>query len=198
MNFQAWMLFVPLWLTFSYSLGAYALWTGFFHTKVVTVDFAGVMLSISLRALQASRLPTGSCTSMGSHGDGFAIRQHSMDDNDDNSQALLFSPAVDPLPIGLIYGPRHYVNDKGQWTRPGPKQLGMQISAALFIIALNVVVTSIICLVIQIIVPLRMSDEALDIGDDAAHGEEAYSIWGDGEALKRILTTLLHRITRKL
>lgn len=31
------------------------------------------------------------------------------------------------------------------------------------------------------IVPLRMSDEDMEIGDEAAHGEEAYAIWGQGE-----------------
>ncbi|KAH9306532.1 hypothetical protein KI387_010936, partial [Taxus chinensis] len=41
MNFHAWMLFVPLWLTFSYSIGAFALWTGYFRTKFITIDFAG-------------------------------------------------------------------------------------------------------------------------------------------------------------
>ncbi|BBN08553.1 ammonium transporter, Amt family [Marchantia polymorpha subsp. ruderalis] len=63
----------------------------------------------------------------------------------------------------------------------GGQQLGKQICAALFIIGWNVVVTSIICLVIKLIVPLRMSDKQLQVGDDAAHGEEAYALWGDGE-----------------
>lgn len=30
MNFRAWMLFVPLWLTFSYTVGAFSLWGGGF------------------------------------------------------------------------------------------------------------------------------------------------------------------------
>ncbi|MCO5604549.1 hypothetical protein L7F22_058716 [Adiantum nelumboides] len=30
MNFIAWMLFVPLWLTFSYTIGAFSLWGGGF------------------------------------------------------------------------------------------------------------------------------------------------------------------------
>ena len=29
--------------------------------------------------------------------------------------------------------------------------------------------------------PLRMPDDELKIGDDAAHGEEAHALWGDGE-----------------
>lgn len=63
----------------------------------------------------------------------------------------------------------------------GGAQLGKQIAGALFVIGWNVVVTSIICLAIRLVVPLRMSEEKLEIGDDAVHGEEAYALWGDGE-----------------
>jgi Amt family ammonium transporter len=63
----------------------------------------------------------------------------------------------------------------------GAKQLGLQIAGALFIAAWNVVVTSLICLGIGRFIPLRMSPEDLLVGDDAAHGEEAYALWGDGE-----------------
>ena len=45
----------------------------------------------------------------------------------------------------------------------------------------NVVATSIILLVISLVIPLRMTDEQLLIGDDAVQGEEAYALWGDGE-----------------
>ncbi|KAI3972934.1 hypothetical protein MKX01_019592 [Papaver californicum] len=64
---------------------------------------------------------------------------------------------------------------------PGGVQLLKQIIAATFIIGLNVVVTSIICLAIRVVIPLRMSDEQLLAGDDAVHGEEAYALWGDGK-----------------
>ncbi|KAL5557469.1 hypothetical protein UlMin_039705 [Ulmus minor] len=40
MNFYAWMLFVPLWLTFSYTVGAFSLWGGGFLEKYV-IDYAG-------------------------------------------------------------------------------------------------------------------------------------------------------------
>ena len=63
----------------------------------------------------------------------------------------------------------------------GGAQLGKQIAGALFVIGWNVVVTSIICVVIRLVVPLRMPEEKLAIGDDAVHGEEAYALWGDGE-----------------
>ncbi|KAK2361160.1 ammonium transporter Amt2 [Trifolium repens] len=63
----------------------------------------------------------------------------------------------------------------------GGVQFLKQLVAAVFVTAWNIVSTSIILLVIQIFIPLRMPDEQLEIGDDAAHGEEAYALWGDGE-----------------
>ncbi|CAN6698869.1 unnamed protein product [Malus baccata var. baccata] len=66
-------------------------------------------------------------------------------------------------------------------TKVGLQQMGYQIVGALFIIVWNAVVTSLICILISRIVDLRMKEEDLDIGDDAAHGEEAYALWGDGE-----------------
>jgi Amt family ammonium transporter len=68
---------------------------------------------------------------------------------------------------GLLYG------DSGN-------QLLMQLYAALFIIALNVVATFVILKVISIFVALRMDEATLRIGDDAVHGETAYN-FGDGE-----------------
>lgn len=40
MNFYAWMLFVPLWLTLSYTIGAFSIWgNGFLESKII--DYAG-------------------------------------------------------------------------------------------------------------------------------------------------------------
>ena len=40
MNFYAWMMFVPLWLTFSYTVGAFTVWgAGMFQHKII--DYAG-------------------------------------------------------------------------------------------------------------------------------------------------------------
>lgn len=40
MNFYAWMMFVPLWLTLSYTVGAYTIWgSGFLYQKII--DFSG-------------------------------------------------------------------------------------------------------------------------------------------------------------
>ncbi|EXC26033.1 Ammonium transporter 3 member 1 [Morus notabilis] len=63
----------------------------------------------------------------------------------------------------------------------GFRQLGIQLYGILFVVVINVIVTSIICYLVGLVVPLRMSDEDLEIGDEAAHGEEAYAIWGQGE-----------------
>ncbi|GMQ03187.1 hypothetical protein CsSME_00049078 [Camellia sinensis var. sinensis] len=63
----------------------------------------------------------------------------------------------------------------------GVRQVLVQIIGILFVIGVNVVITSLICLLVQLIVPLRMSEEDMEIGDEAAHGEEAYAIWGQGD-----------------
>lgn len=63
----------------------------------------------------------------------------------------------------------------------GVSQFGRQITGALFVIAWNIVITSIICVLVSLVLPLRISDEQLLIGDDAVHGEEAYAIWAEGE-----------------
>jgi Amt family ammonium transporter len=55
-------------------------------------------------------------------------------------------------------------------------QIGWQLAASSFVIAWNVVVTSLICLFIKYVcrIPLRMSETDLLSGDDAVHGEAAY------------------------
>lgn len=41
MSFRAWMLFVPLWLTFSYTVGAFSVWGGGFLWQWGVIDYAG-------------------------------------------------------------------------------------------------------------------------------------------------------------
>jgi len=41
MSFVAWMLFVPLWLTFSYAIGAFSLWGGGFLALKGVIDYSG-------------------------------------------------------------------------------------------------------------------------------------------------------------
>lgn len=39
---------------------------------------------------------------------------------------------------------------------------------------------------VQFVVSLRMSDEDMEINDEAAQNEEAYVIWGQGEKLNKL------------
>jgi Amt family ammonium transporter len=68
---------------------------------------------------------------------------------------------------GLLYG--------------NPQQLLLQVYGAAFIIVYNVILTFIILKVISFIVPLRMDEATLKVGDDAVHGETAYAIGTEGE-----------------
>ncbi|KAJ4790818.1 Ammonium transporter [Rhynchospora pubera] len=85
----------------------------------------------------------------------------------------------DPKFVGLIYA------IKNGRTAAGLHQIGMQIAGMAFILVLNVVITSIICLIIKIVTPLRLSVEEMTIGDDTVHGEDAYAVWGDGETYEQ-------------
>ena len=41
MNFKAWMIFVPLWLTFSYTIGAFSIWGGGWAFQRGVIDYSG-------------------------------------------------------------------------------------------------------------------------------------------------------------
>jgi Amt family ammonium transporter len=41
MSFKAWMLFVPLWITLVYSVGAFMLWAGGWLSQIGAVDYSG-------------------------------------------------------------------------------------------------------------------------------------------------------------
>src|SRR5262245_537104 len=60
-------------------------------------------------------------------------------------------------------------------------QLWLQAAGAAFIIVYNAIATFIILKVIGLIVPLRMDEATLKVGDDAVHGETAYAIGVEGE-----------------
>jgi len=60
-------------------------------------------------------------------------------------------------------------------------QLLLQFYGAAFIIIYNAIATYIILKVIGFIVPLRMDEATLKVGDDAVHGETAYAIGTEGE-----------------
>lgn len=63
------------------------------------------------------------------------------------------------------------------------KQVWLQIVGALFIVAVNIVMTSFVMALIKYVfrIKLRMDDETLLIGDNAVHGEEAYAFYHDGQ-----------------
>jgi Amt family ammonium transporter len=67
------------------------------------------------------------------------------------------------------------------WLYGNPGQLLHQVDGAAFIIVLNVIATYIILKVISFIVPLRLDEATLKVGDDAVHGETAYAIGIEGE-----------------
>jgi Amt family ammonium transporter len=67
------------------------------------------------------------------------------------------------------------------WLYGNAPQLLLQAEGALFIIVYNAIATFIILKVIGFIVPLRMDEATLKVGDDAVHGETAYAIGTEGE-----------------
>ncbi|KAG2601685.1 hypothetical protein PVAP13_5KG604800 [Panicum virgatum] len=109
----------------------------------------------------------------------------------DDTLAVFHTHAVAGLLGGVLTGllatpdlmalHSHVPGARGAFYGGGVAQVGKQLGGALFVVAWNVVVTTGIILGVGLVVPLRMPDEQLRIGDDAAHGEEAYALWGDGE-----------------
>ena len=61
------------------------------------------------------------------------------------------------------------------------QQLLLQVYGAAFIIVYNAIATYIILKVISFVVPLRMDEATLKVGDDAVHGETAYAIGAEGD-----------------
>jgi Amt family ammonium transporter len=102
---------------------------------------------------------------------------------------LLSGVFAKPNLLTLMYGPNTrygpgliYSFSDGEF-RNGLRQIGYQLAGAAFITTWNAVVTSLICILISRIVRLRMNEDELEGGDDAAHGEEAYALWADGDSL---------------
>ncbi|TQE01640.1 hypothetical protein C1H46_012704 [Malus baccata] len=298
MNFKAWMMFVPLWLTFSYTVGAFSLWGGGFLFQWGVMDYSGgyvIHLSSGIAGFTTAywvgprvkkdreRFPPNNVLLvlagagllwMGwagfNGGDPYAANTDSsmavLNTNICAATSLLVWTVLDviffdkPSVIGAVQGMitglvcitpaaglvqgwaaivmgimsgsvpwfTMMIVDKrwkmlsavddtlgvvhthavagflggiltGLFAEPqlcalflpvtnsrggvygGGMQILKQIVGGLFVIGWNLVVTSIICIVLRFIVPLRMPEEQLLIGDDAVHGEEAYALWGDGE-----------------
>ncbi|CZR64826.1 related to Ammonium transporter 3 member 1 [Phialocephala subalpina] len=304
MNFTAWMLFVPLWITFSYSIGAYSLWGGGFLFQRGVIDYSGgyvIHLSSGtagfvgahwigprLAADRAESRPNNVlCVLIGAGilwigwngfngGDPYSASADAgvavLNTNVATAMSLLCWTICDmiyfkkPSVLGAVQGmitglvaitpaagvvagwgavaigfasgtiPWLSMNIMGKKvayfqkiddtlgifhthcvagfvggfsvglfatidgcaafgiTNPGGaiegngKQVYIQIYGALFIIAWNIVWTSLIMMFIKYVcrIPLRMSDEQLELGDDAIHGEAAY-VLGPCEAHEHLL-----------
>ncbi|KAM0917265.1 hypothetical protein ACQ4PT_009678 [Festuca glaucescens] len=277
MNIRAWMIFVPLWLSFSYTVGAFSLWGGGFLFHWGVMDYSGgydrerfppnnvlVMLTgagflwmgwagfnggdpysanidsslavLNTNICAATSLLVWTCldviffkkpsvigavqgvitglvciTPGAGMVQGWAaivmgilsgsipwftmmvvhkrskILQH-VDDTLGVFHTHAVAGFLGGVTTGLFAGPVlcslfvPVTNSRGAfYGGSGGMQFLKQVVGALFIISWNVVATSLICIVVGLIVPLRMPEEELAIGDDAVHGEEAYALWGDGE-----------------
>ncbi|KAJ0616257.1 putative ammonium transporter AmtB-like domain, ammonium/urea transporter [Helianthus annuus] len=83
--------------------------------------------------------------------------------------------------MGLFHGLRVGTSESIRW---GVRQMGIQAIGILFVLVVNVVMTSLVCLFVRLLVPLRMTDDELEVGDEAVHGEVAYAISGQGEKVE--------------
>ncbi|CAI0448768.1 unnamed protein product [Linum tenue] len=287
MNFHAWMIFVPLWLTFSYTITAYSIWcpTGWLYKKGI-IDYSGgyvIHLSSGVAGFTAAfwvgprtnkdreRFPPNNILLMlagagllwmgwtgFNGGDPYTLlldiiffgkpsvigaiqgmitglvcitpaagvvqgwaaiimgmlsgsipwytmmvlhKKISFLKHVDDTMAIFHTHAIAGSLGGILTGifaePKlcrifylvpeweHYIGLLNGFHNnragAGFKQLGVQLLGILFVVFTNVIMTSIICVVIKFVVPLRLSEEQLSTGDDAIHGEEAYALWGDGE-----------------
>ena len=297
MNFKAWMLFVPLWLTFSYTVGAFSLWGGGWLSSLGVIDYSGgyvIHLSAGVAAFVGAAmigprlardresfqpnsvlmmLVGAGILWLGwngfNGGDPYAASRDAgvavLNTNIATAMSLLVWTVMDiqffkkPSVIGAVQGmitglvaitpaagvvsgygaliigvcsgmvPWFTMNVLGKrlsvfrkvddtlgvfhthavagllggvltgvlatkagcaayaLTNPGGAidgnwhQITLQLEGAAFIIVLNIAVTYVLLKLISFVVPLRMSEEDLLVGDDAAHGEQAYALYGDGE-----------------
>ncbi|MCL4543168.1 MAG: ammonium transporter [Chloroflexi bacterium] len=86
---------------------------------------------------------------------------------------LMVGLLADPnMVVYLGSGKTSAVTVGGLFYGAGFHQLLVQALAALFIIVYNIVATTIIAKVVSIFIPLRLTDEELEAGDIAVHGEE--------------------------
>ncbi|KAG5232628.1 ammonium transporter member [Salix suchowensis] len=63
--------------------------------------------------------------------------------------------------------------------------MGIQPGGILSVIFTNISTTSMVCWFAGLVVPLRFSDNELQVGDDAIHGEEASALWNDEETFQK-------------
>ncbi|KAJ6336067.1 hypothetical protein OIU78_012633 [Salix suchowensis] len=142
MNFHAWMLFVPLWLTFSYTITAYCVWCpDGWLAKLGIIDYSGgyvIHLSSGVAGFTAAY---------------WVADNHLLGGAKDRERSPPNYIVLMLAGSGLLWM---------GWS--GFNGGDLTLSA----------------------VPLRLSDEELQTGDDAIHGEEAYALWGHGEKYESI------------
>lgn len=85
MNIYAWMVFVPLWLTLSYTVGAYSLWGGGFLFKLGTIDYSGgYVIHVS----------SGTAALVGSYWIGPRLRVDREDNRPNNIPAVMVGAGI--------------------------------------------------------------------------------------------------------
>jgi Amt family ammonium transporter len=106
----------------------------------------------------------------------------------DDTLGVIYTHGIAGLAGGLLVGvladPHivEYIGVKGAENLPGIsgaihgsfKLLRWQAETALFVIVFNAIATFVILKLVGIFLPLRLSDEELEIGDHAIHGNEVY------------------------
>ncbi|KAL8192083.1 hypothetical protein R6Q57_028204 [Mikania cordata] len=100
---------------------------------------------------------------------------------------LFAEPRLNRIFFDITDGWQHYMGlayglNTGH-VRAGFRQMGIQLLGILFVVGWNIVTTSLICVAIGAVIPLRLGDDELQFGDEQVHGESAYALWGDGEKL---------------
>ncbi|KAD3068602.1 hypothetical protein E3N88_36482 [Mikania micrantha] len=100
---------------------------------------------------------------------------------------LFAEPRLNRIFFDITDGWQHYMGlayglNTGH-VRAGFRQMGIQLLGILFVVGWNIVTTSLICVAIGAVIPLRLGDDELQLGDEQVHGESAYALWGDGEKL---------------
>jgi len=85
MNFFAWMVFVPLWLSLSYTVGAYSLWGGGFLFKLGVIDYSGGYVI---------HLSSGTAGFVGAYWIGPRIREDLEDNTPNNILVMLVGAGI--------------------------------------------------------------------------------------------------------
>src|SRR6202162_3100495 len=225
---KAWALFVPLWITLVYSVGAFSLWGGGWLGSLGAVDYSGgyvihvaaaasafvAAAVLGPRLLRDRQHNAPSKIMLAGAGGGplwlgwggfnggdpyFANADASaavLNAHLCTATALLTWMVMDtcflkrPTIIGMLSGmiaglvaitpALVYVGTSGTASVAvtgllygNAKQLGLQALALGFIIVYDAVATFIVIKLVSLVVPLRMTDKELEVGDLVLHGEVA-------------------------